>query len=71
LRGLEIPIGARIVALADAWDALIHDRPHRPAYSSADAAQVIEDRGGKQFDPDLVPVLFEAVQSLDLNLATA
>jgi response regulator RpfG family c-di-GMP phosphodiesterase len=71
LRGLEIPIGARIVALADAWDALIHDRPHRPAYSSADAAQVIEDRAGKQFDPDLVPVLFEAVQSLNLSLASA
>lgn len=71
LRGLEIPIGSRIVALADAWDALIHDRPHRKAYTATDAVVVIESNAGKQFDPELVPVLFEAAQSLSPSLASA
>jgi response regulator RpfG family c-di-GMP phosphodiesterase len=71
LRGLEIPIGSRIVALADAWDALVHDRPHRKAYSAADAALMIESNAGKQFDPELVPVLLEAVQSLSPSLASS
>lgn len=64
LRGLEIPLTARIVALANAWDALLHERPHRPAYSEEDARKVIEARAGEQFDPELVPVLFEVVRVL-------
>jgi response regulator RpfG family c-di-GMP phosphodiesterase len=70
LRGLEIPIGSRIVALADAWDALVHDRPHRQAYSESDAILVIQSNSGKQFDPDLIPVLLEAVHSLSPSLAS-
>ena len=56
-RGLEIPLGARIVALANAWDALLHDRPHRPAYSREEALRIVQERAGRQFDPELVPVL--------------
>jgi HD-GYP domain-containing protein (c-di-GMP phosphodiesterase class II) len=64
LRGLEIPLAARIVAIANAWDALLHDRPHRPAFSEAEARGIVEQRAGEQFDPDLVLVLFETVASL-------
>lgn len=65
LRGLEIPLPARIVAIANAWDALVHDRPHRPAFSTDEAKQIIESRAGEQFDPDLVPVLFEVVSAME------
>lgn len=61
LRGLEIPLAARIVSLANAWDALTHDRPHRPAYSREDAEKILHKASGRQFDPDLVPVLLEYV----------
>ncbi len=57
LRGAEIPLGARIVALANAWDALIHDRPHRPAYTPEAALRILRDRAGKQFDPGLSDLL--------------
>jgi len=65
LRGAEIPLGARIVALANAWDALIHDRPHRKAYRPEQALCILRERAGQQFDPDLLPMLERAVnQSL-------
>jgi len=60
LRDTEIPLGARIVALANAWDALTHDRPHRPAYSAEEALRILRDRAGRQFDPQLVR-LFERI----------
>ncbi len=52
-----IPHAARIVALANAYDALIHERPHRPAYSPVDALEIIRGRAGQQFDPEVVAAL--------------
>lgn len=63
LRGLEIPLGARVVALANSYDALVHDRPHRAAYSPGAALKIIEERGGRQFDPYLIPLLVQVVQT--------
>jgi putative two-component system response regulator len=57
LAGEEIPIEARIVAIADVLDALLSDRPYRPAMSVAEAATVIEDERGTHFDPQVVDVL--------------
>jgi response regulator RpfG family c-di-GMP phosphodiesterase len=62
LRGIEIPLGARIVALANAWDALIHDRPHRRAYDPASALRIIRDRAGRQFDPALTDLLARLIE---------
>jgi putative two-component system response regulator len=59
LRGDQIPLGARVIALVDAFDAMTHDRPYRAARSSADALQEIRSQSGRQFDPELTP-LFEA-----------
>ena len=54
LRGSDIPIGARIVAVVDAHDAMSHDRPYRARLSSDEArAELVRHRGG-QFDPELV-----------------
>ena len=64
LRHTEIPLGARIVSLANAWDALTHDRPHRPAYSAAEALRILQDRAGRQFDPNLVGSFVRLVEGV-------
>jgi len=56
LRGKEIPLGARIVALGDVFDALISHRPYRPTIDIEQARRMIELKGGSQFDPELTRV---------------
>lgn len=52
----EIPLGARIIAITDVFEALICDRPYRSAMSTESAMQIIADGAGSHFDPDLVGV---------------
>jgi putative two-component system response regulator len=54
LKGEQIPLGARILAVADAYDALTCHRPHRPSHTPAKAAQVLKKGAGKQWDPVIV-----------------
>lgn len=54
LQGDAIPLEARIVSVADVYDALISDRPYRKAYSCDDGLRIILQASGKQFDPVLV-----------------
>jgi len=56
LKGEKIALGARIVALADVFDALISHRVYRPALTLASARRLIAEKAGSQFDPDLVAV---------------
>jgi putative two-component system response regulator len=51
LQGEAIPIGARIVGLVDAFDAMTHDRPYRAARSVDAALEEVEKEAGRQFDP--------------------
>ena len=59
LRGEAIPWTARIFAVVDAVDAMVHDRPHRRAYSVAEALAELAAGSGKQFDPRVVEAALE------------
>ena len=54
LRGDEIPLGARLFAVADVLDALITDRPYRAAMPLGAARELIVRESGRQFDPDVI-----------------
>ena len=53
-KGEEIPLAARIIALADVFDALTTARPYKNAWTVSDAVQLIREQAGKHFDPALV-----------------
>lgn len=59
LRGNDIPLGARIVAIADAYDAMTHDRPYKRAISHDAAIRELRRHAGTQFDPELVNLFCE------------
>ncbi|WP_068139619.1 HD-GYP domain-containing protein [Limnochorda pilosa] len=61
IAGAQIPLGARILAVADAWDAMVIDRAYRPAYSHEYAARQIRAGRGTQFDPRIVDVFLDQV----------
>jgi GAF domain-containing protein len=60
LKGLDIPIGARILSVVDCYDALTSDRPYRPAMTDAQAFDIIRARRGNFYDPMVVDT-FERV----------
>lgn len=61
----HIPIGARIIAVADAYDAMTSDRPYRQALSREDAWAELERGKGTQFDPVVVEALIDVVSVLE------
>jgi HD-GYP domain-containing protein (c-di-GMP phosphodiesterase class II) len=56
LSGHDIPLGARIVAIADAYDAMIQDRPYKRKISHEAAVEELRRHSGTQFDPELVEI---------------
>ncbi len=61
LKGEEIPISARIFAVADVWDAVTSDRPYRKGWSEEEALKYIEEQSGKYFDPRVVQEFFRLI----------
>jgi putative nucleotidyltransferase with HDIG domain len=59
LKGTEIPLGARIFSVADTLDAIISDRPYRPARTLAEARKEIHAWTSRQFDPEVVQVFLK------------
>ena len=64
LKGKRIPIHARIVALADVFDALTHGRPFSPAWPIEKALDEIRARKGTQFDPELTELFLDLIDRL-------
>jgi putative nucleotidyltransferase with HDIG domain len=62
LRGRDIPLGSRIVSIADAYDAMIQDRPYKLAINHGEALAELRRHAGTQFDPELVNI-FERLYS--------
>jgi len=63
----DIPLGARILAVADVYDALLSHRPYRPAMTAQEAAAFMRERAGTQFDPDVLGVCFRALSTKETN----
>lgn len=61
LKGEDIPLEARIMALADVYDALISDRVYKKAYSKEKAIEIIKEGSGTQFDPLLASLFIECI----------
>jgi len=66
LAGADIPIGARILSIADAFDALTTERPYRKAYTQAEALVILLENAGSQWDPDHVALFCELADGTDL-----
>jgi putative nucleotidyltransferase with HDIG domain len=62
LRGDEIPTAARILCIADAFDALTSDRSYRPAFSTEQALNIMQSEAGRVFDPNMFQVFKQSMQ---------
>lgn len=65
LKGLNIPLECRILAIADAYDAMTSDRPYRKALSQEEAFKELINNSGIQFDPNLVPIFIKVIAQHD------
>ncbi len=63
LKQLEIPLAARMFAIADVWDALTSDRPYRAAWSRDMALEYIRDASGSHFDPQIVEIFLDILET--------
>jgi len=61
----QIPLGARIIALADAYDSMTSDRPYRKPLSNGEAKNELMKYSGKQFDPQLVTIFLDILQEME------
>ena len=65
LAGEEIPLGARVVQIIDAWDAMTSNRPYRQAMSKAAAIAELRRQAGSQFDPKLIDLFLRVLDRLE------
>lgn len=69
LVGQDIPLSARIVAVADVYDALVSERPYKPAWSHEKAVEEIVSLSGTQFDPQVVIAFQSIMREMERQLA--
>ena len=62
LKGKEIPLLARIIAITDAYDAMMMDRPYRKALSKEQALSEIRNNAGTQFDPEIAEIFVNMME---------
>ena len=63
IRGADIPLAGRIVAVADVFDALTQQRPYKPAWPVAEAIAEIDVQRARQFDPDVVDAFLRVIEN--------
>lgn len=68
LKGEEIPFGARILTVVDCYEALTTNRPHRPRFSREQALEMMRGEEARTFDPALLEVFLDIIDSLEDNL---
>jgi putative two-component system response regulator len=68
LKGNAIPIAARVVAVADSFDAMTTDRPYRAALAHAEAFQRLEDGRGAQWDPEVIDIFLSAYAGVGVGV---
>ncbi|MBM4338970.1 MAG: response regulator [Deltaproteobacteria bacterium] len=61
----QIPLGARIIAIADAYDSMTSDRPYRKPLSNGEAKNELMKYSGKQFDPQLVTIFLDILKEME------
>ena len=66
--GDEIPLEARVLAVADAYDAITSDRPYRKGSQPFEAKEIIERGAGKEFDPEVVSAFVRAFRKQQMDL---
>ncbi|HYI72088.1 MAG TPA: DUF3369 domain-containing protein [Skermanella sp.] len=62
LKGNEIPIGGRITAVADVYDALMHKRPYKDAWLAAETIEHLKSESGRHFDPQVVDAFLSLIE---------
>lgn len=63
LKGEDIPVEGRLLAIVDVYDALTIARPYHPARTPYEVIQFLQISAGRQFDPHLVPVFVKAMNT--------
>lgn len=63
MTGDGIPLMARMLCIADSFDAMVSERSYKPSLSTEKAAAILKEEAGKQFDPKLVPIFIELVEN--------
>ncbi|HUL72516.1 MAG TPA: HD domain-containing phosphohydrolase, partial [Vicinamibacterales bacterium] len=71
INGQEIPLGARILAVVDCYDALTSDRPYRPRMTRQQAEQKLRERRGTMYDPWIVDQFLKIVDRLETEEAAS
>jgi HD-GYP domain-containing protein (c-di-GMP phosphodiesterase class II) len=61
LKGIGIPFGARVIAVADSYDAMTSNRPYREAMTQAKAAMILHEGRGTQWDPQIVDAFLQSI----------
>jgi hypothetical protein len=64
LNSRNIPLAARILSVADAFDAMSSDRPYRPRLTEEKIIQILRDGSGKQWDPEVIAAFFQALDDI-------
>ncbi len=65
LAGGDIPVESRIVALADVFDALISERPYKPAFSLEKSRAILAEESGRHFDPEVCRAFDEQMEEIE------